>query len=38
MNWYIQEIILPTQVEEEKVFDPYDETQVDLRDLIPGEA
>ena len=38
VNWYIQEIILPTQVEEEKVFDPYDETQVDLRDLIPGEA
>ena len=30
VNWYIQEIILPTQVEEEVLFDPLDETQVDL--------
>ena len=29
-SWYIQEIILPTQVVEEIVFDPLDETQVDL--------
>lgn len=30
VSWYIQEIILPTQVVEEIVFDPLDETQVDL--------
>ncbi|MBQ9167778.1 MAG: DUF3810 domain-containing protein [Oscillospiraceae bacterium] len=34
VNWYIQEIILPTQVEEETKFDPYDETQVDLRGIV----
>ena len=30
VSWYIQEIILPTQVVEEVVFDPMDESQVDL--------
>ncbi len=30
VSWYIQEFILPTQVEEEVVFDPKDESQVDL--------
>ncbi|MBQ7340700.1 MAG: DUF3810 family protein [Oscillospiraceae bacterium] len=30
---YIQEIVLPQQMEEEKVFDPMDETQVDLSGL-----
>ena len=33
VNWYIQEIIAPNQVEEEKTFDPYDENQVDLSGL-----
>ncbi len=31
-SWHIQEIILPTQVEEEDVFDPLDKSQVDLSD------
>ena len=30
---YIQEIVLPQQMEDEKVFDPMDETQVDLSGL-----
>ena len=30
VNWYIQEIVAPTQVEEEQKFDPFDETQVNL--------
>ena len=30
VNWYIQEILMPTYTEEEVVFDPFDETQVDL--------
>ena len=30
VSWHIQEHILPTQVEEEVLFDPKDETQVDL--------
>ena len=30
VSWYIQEQVLPTQVEEEVLFDPKDETQVDL--------
>ena len=34
VNWYIQEIVLPTQVEEDVKFDPYDETQVDLRGIV----
>ncbi len=29
-SWHYQEVILPTIVEEEKAFDPYDESQVDL--------
>ena len=33
VNWYIQEIVAPTMVEEEQKFDPYDETQVDLSGL-----
>jgi len=33
VSLYIQEIILPQQMEEEKVFDPTDETQVDLSGL-----
>lgn len=30
VSWYIQEYVLPTQVEEEVLFDPMDESQVDL--------
>ena len=30
VNWYIQEILMPTYTEAEVVFDPFDETQVDL--------
>ena len=30
VNWYIQEILMPTYTEKEVVFDPFDETQVDL--------
>lgn len=29
-SWHIQEIVLPTLLEEEEVFDPMDKTQVDL--------
>lgn len=31
-SWHIQEVVLPTLVEEESLFDPLDKTQVDLRD------
>ena len=31
-SWHIQEIVLPTLVEEEELFDPMDKTQVDLSD------
>lgn len=34
VNWYIQEIVLPTQVEEEILFDPLDESQVDLTGIV----
>ena len=34
VSWYIQEIVLPTQQEEEKQFDPYDPNQVDLTGLV----
>lgn len=34
VNWYIQEIILPNQVQEETKFDPFDETQVDLTGIV----
>ena len=30
VNWYIQEILIPTYTEEEVAFDPFDESQVDL--------
>ena len=28
--WHIQQVVLPMEMEEEKEFDPFDETQVDL--------
>ena len=31
-SWHIQEIVLPTQVEKEDMFDPLDKSQVDLSD------
>ena len=30
VNWHIQEVVLPSITVEEKLFDPYDESQVDL--------
>ena len=34
VNWHIQEIVLPAISVHEKVFDPYDETQVDLTGIV----
>ncbi len=35
VSWHIQEVVIPAQQEEaESVFDPYDETQVDLTDIV----
>ena len=31
INWYVQEIDIPTRAEDENAFDPYDEEQVDLK-------
>lgn len=36
ISWHIQKIVLPTQVVEDTKFDPFDETQVDLSDLVHG--
>lgn len=36
VSWYIQEFILPTQVQEDSRFDPYDESQVDLSGIVNG--
>ncbi len=41
VNWHIQQIVLPSLVEEEKRFDPLDESQVDLSGIVnarPGEG
>ena len=32
VSWHIQEIVLPSQIEEEEMFNPLDKTQVDLSD------
>lgn len=32
VSWHIQEIVLPSLVEEDELFDPMDKTQVDLSD------
>ncbi len=32
--WHIQEVVLPSQQEEEQKFDPYDPSQVDLTGLV----
>ena len=35
VSWHIQEVVIPAQQEEaESVFDPYDESQVDLTDIV----
>ena len=35
VSWHIQEVVLPAQLEEaESVFDPYDESQVDLSGIV----
>ena len=31
--WYIQEVVIPSQQQEDQKFDPYDPTQVDLTGL-----
>ena len=33
VSWHIQTVVLPSQIEEEKPFDPTDETQVDMTGL-----
>ena len=39
--WHIQQVVLPSQIEEEQEFDPFDETQVDLSGIanakVPNE-
>ncbi len=41
VSWHIQEYVLPTQIIEEELFDPMDESQVDLttttQDITPTE-
>ena len=34
-RWYYQEVVVPSMAEPEVYFDPMDETQVDLTDLLP---
>jgi hypothetical protein len=34
VSWHYQKEILPTLVEQEKKFDPYDENQVDLSGIV----
>lgn len=36
VNWHIQEVVLPSMTVEESPFDPYDESQVDLSDILAG--
>ena len=36
-SWHIQEVVLPTLVVEEEVFDPFDKTQVDLSGIVEQE-
>ena len=35
-RWHYQEVVLPSVTEPEVYFDPMDETQVDLTDLVPA--
>ena len=34
VNWHYQSIVLPTLTSEQKIFDPYDERQVDLTGIV----
>lgn len=34
VNWHIQEVVLPSIAVEEELFDPYDESQVDLSGIV----
>ena len=34
VNWHIQQVVLPSITVEESIFDPYDETQVDLSGIV----
>lgn len=34
VNWHIQEVVIPAITIEEDIFDPYDETQVDLSGIV----
>ena len=34
VNWHYQTIVLPSITVEDKVFDPYDEKQVDLSGIV----
>lgn len=34
VSWHIQQVVIPSQTDEEAVFDPYDETQVDLSGIV----
>ena len=38
VSWHIQEVVLPSQQEEEQKFDPYDPNQVDLTGLPNAPA
>ena len=34
VGWHIQQVVLPSQEEDVSVFDPYDESQVDLSGIV----
>ena len=38
VNWHIQYVVLPSQAEEPPLFDPTDETQVDLSGIRSAPA
>ena len=38
VNWHIQEVVLPAITVEENLFDPYDETQVDLSGIVNAKT
>lgn len=38
VNWHIQEVVIPTLTVEENVFDPYDESQVDLTGIVNAKG